>query len=553
MEWVLDSASDVHVSNQRSVLHNVRKDEVHFFQGYDGNAREDEYVGDVTLRMTDNKKPHAELKLPFTNVLFSPTAPDNLLSMDTLERDGWVVKFGFINSQRVCWLRKNHVELLLLKTDRRYRLKATAVAVYTVQSGAQQVQQNTSDPTALTQRSRKKSDASSLERWHLRFAHLNLPALQRMAMHEVTAGMNEELDEDMSSPCWACNDAKMTRMSYKKPVTRRATGPFQKLMSDMCYVGEVTYNGFEHFQLVQDEASRYLWGFMMHKKEEASEVVLVHVKWVLAQGHKVEVFNSDQGPELFNNKLKFFLEANGIEYTTTNAYSPEENGLVEKTNGVVMSRVRCLLTAANMPGSRWGEAFNFAIEVMNISGSSVLGVETPYYRRFGERPDVFMLRTWGCVTFIFTPKVWRKSKLENPGKPGLFVGYAKHSESFRILNLLTGKINEVRSVEVEEEWTVESSHVEKLLSNRYGKGRHVLSTIIPYVRLPVVHPVTRGLKRSSESGANGQSKRQCCGHQADCGASSGARRGSTHPAASGAPGRWLGPDEHCCGSGSVDT
>ncbi|KAE9258733.1 hypothetical protein PF008_g33540 [Phytophthora fragariae] len=111
-----------------------------------------------------------------------------------------------------------------------------------------------------------------------------------------------------------------------------------------------------------------------------------------------------------------------------------------------------------------------------------------------------MLRTWGCVTFIFTPKVLRKSKLENPGKPGLFVGYAKHSESFRILNLLTGKINEVRSVEFEEEWTVESSYVGKLPSNRYGKGRHVLPTIIPYVRLPVVHPVTRGLKRSSESG-----------------------------------------------------
>ncbi|GMF24867.1 unnamed protein product [Phytophthora fragariaefolia] len=107
MEWVLDSANDVHVCNQRSVLHNVRKDDAHFFQGYDGNVREDKYVGDVTPRVTDNKKPHTELKLPFTNVLLSPTAPDNLLSMGTLEREGWVVKFGFINSQRVCWLRKD--------------------------------------------------------------------------------------------------------------------------------------------------------------------------------------------------------------------------------------------------------------------------------------------------------------------------------------------------------------------------------------------------------------------------------------------------------------
>ncbi|GMF28763.1 unnamed protein product [Phytophthora fragariaefolia] len=88
MEWVLDSVSDVHVCNQRSVLHNVRKDDAHFCQGYDGNAREDEYVGEVTQRVTDNKKPHTELKLPFTYVLLSATAPDNLLSMDTLEREG---------------------------------------------------------------------------------------------------------------------------------------------------------------------------------------------------------------------------------------------------------------------------------------------------------------------------------------------------------------------------------------------------------------------------------------------------------------------------------
>ncbi|KAE8903544.1 hypothetical protein PF005_g21279 [Phytophthora fragariae] len=55
----------------------------------------------------------------------------------------------------------------------------------------------------------------------------------------------------------------MIRMSYKKTVTRRATRPFQKMMSDMCYVHEVTYEGYEHFQLMQDEASRYLWGFML--------------------------------------------------------------------------------------------------------------------------------------------------------------------------------------------------------------------------------------------------------------------------------------------------
>ncbi|OWZ04121.1 Integrase, catalytic core protein, partial [Phytophthora megakarya] len=107
--------------------------------------------------------------------------------------------------------------------------------------------------------------------------------------------------------------------------------------------------GYKRFQLVQNEASRYLWGFLLYRKKNASDVVLEHLKWVTVQGINIEVLNSDQGKELFNIKLKIFLRSKGIEYTTTNPYSPEENGLVERMNDVVLSRVRCLLTAANMP------------------------------------------------------------------------------------------------------------------------------------------------------------------------------------------------------------
>ncbi|KAG3232796.1 hypothetical protein PI124_g22125 [Phytophthora idaei] len=61
-------------------------------------------------------------------------------------------------------------------------------------------------------------------------------------------------------------------------------------MSDMCYVGVTTYNGYEHFQLVEDEATRYTWGFLLKRKQEACDVVMKHVAWLLAQGHKIEVF-----------------------------------------------------------------------------------------------------------------------------------------------------------------------------------------------------------------------------------------------------------------------
>ncbi|GMF39836.1 unnamed protein product [Phytophthora fragariaefolia] len=150
------------------------------------------------------------------------------------------------------------------------------------------------------------------------------------------------------------------------------------------YPNIVTFDGYNHFQLVQDKATCWLWGFVMKRKEDASEVVMKHVKWLLAQGHKIELFNSDQGRELLNTKLGAYLHEHDIEYTWTNTYSPEENGLVERMNGIVAARVRCLLAAVDMPDLLWGEAFHFSIEVGNICATTALGGDTPYFRRFGD-------------------------------------------------------------------------------------------------------------------------------------------------------------------------
>ncbi|GMF20475.1 unnamed protein product [Phytophthora fragariaefolia] len=230
-------------------------------------------------------------------------------------------------------------------------------------------------------------DADSLVRWRLRFAHLILATLKQVAHQQVVTAM---------------------------PVK-----PFQKIMSDMGYMGIATYDGYSHFQqLVQDEASLYLWGFMMRRKEDAA--VLAHLKWLLAQGDKIEVFNSDQGRELPNNKLTTCLTTRGIKYTWPNWYTPEDEWY----------HCGSILTTANMPGLLWGGgALGFALEVRNISATKPLNGVTPYFRRLGGRPDISKL-TWGCMVFVFTPTMLRKNKLENPGKPGLFMGLPSTLKGF---------------------------------------------------------------------------------------------------------------------------
>ncbi|OWY98716.1 hypothetical protein PHMEG_00030453 [Phytophthora megakarya] len=56
-----------------------------FATSYDGETRNNERVGNVMLRVNNNKSPHTELTLPFKNVQVSSDAPDNLMSLDQRE------------------------------------------------------------------------------------------------------------------------------------------------------------------------------------------------------------------------------------------------------------------------------------------------------------------------------------------------------------------------------------------------------------------------------------------------------------------------------------
>ncbi|OWZ00879.1 DNA binding protein [Phytophthora megakarya] len=451
VEWTLDAASDCHLCTNKDLLSNTRKNDGPLVFDWENKpARNKGLLGEVRLRVANENKPKAKASIGLSSVLYTPTGMNNLLSLNKLEQGGW--EFTKLKGQNVAWLQKGSLLLKLMKSRGRYRLQTQVLPVHRV--------------IAMAQTS--SHDNKVLMRWHTRFGHLHYGALQRVVREGDVDGM--DLDGHVSAPserCWTCVQSRIKRMSNKSVDTTRSTRMYHKLMSDMCYVDASTYDGYFHFQLVQDEASRYVWGFLLKRKEEACSVVTRHLEWLLAQGHHIEVFVSDEGRELVNKTFRAFLRSKGVELNWTNSYSPEENGLVEKMNGVVLSRVRSMLTTVDLPDLLWGEAFACAVEVRNVSPSCARAGETPYTRCFRERPD----------------KVLRKSKLENPDKPGIFLGYAQNSISYRVMDLKSGKVRELRTVEFAEDWTVERSYVKILLLNCYAKGKNKLPSQIPFVRL----------------------------------------------------------------------
>jgi len=160
---------------------------------------------------------------------------------------------------------------------------------------------------------------------------------------------------------------------------------------------------------------------------------------LLAQGKRIKTFTSDGGGEYVNNELKTFLENKGISFVPTHPYTPEENCLVEKLNGVLVNKMRAVMHAANLPMGLWPEVLRYVVEVDNLSPTKALKGVTPTEKLLGSKPDVAQLKVCGCVGYVFIPKEIRKNKLSAKAEPALFLGFPRTRHGYRLLHLRTGK------------------------------------------------------------------------------------------------------------------
>ncbi|POM59192.1 LOW QUALITY PROTEIN: polyprotein [Phytophthora palmivora] len=137
-------------------------------------------------------------------------------------------------------------------------------------------------------------------------------------------------------------------------------------------------------------------------------------------------------------------------------------------HGIVLSCMRSNLKKVNLPNILWGEAFAFEVEILNIRPSNALKGR----HVLDDSRNDQISRNY--------------NKLENPGKPYIFVGYGKNSLSYRVLDLKTGITKKLRTVEFAEDWTVEYSYVKQLVLNRYKRGNYKVPSQILYKVMIIV-------------------------------------------------------------------
>ncbi|KAE9029193.1 Retrovirus-related Pol polyprotein from transposon TNT 1-94 [Phytophthora rubi] len=399
--WMMDSGAATHVCTEERAFMSFEQDDTHF-QDWEGGISMGKPFGKVMIRAkVGNNESNAGPLVELRHTRYAPNGTTNILCQYKLEQDGWVPFYTdeADPNKRSMILTKDGVRLLLARRGAHFWL--TAQIVDPVEAKLCMV-------LPLT-----KEDM--IPRWHMRFAHLNGPALKKMAELHMVDRLTRVAASDFNKriDCHACHLAKQKRMAYRRQPGKRQQDIGARLMSDVCYVGIETPGGAKYFQLVHDETSRFTWVFLLQLKSQASANVMQVVRKV-EKHYPVRTFSCDQGGEFVNTVLSNFLHDRGIEFLTTNAYIPEENCLVEKMNGKLMAKVRATHEASGLPFCLSGEILMYVVTVDNMSGTKALKNKTPYEMYEGKKPD-----------------------LQRRSRPVLMLGFSLYTNEFRMLDLET--------------------------------------------------------------------------------------------------------------------
>ena len=209
-------------------------------------------------------------------------------------------------------------------------------------------------------------------------------------------------------------------------------------------------DGHRYFLLLTDDRTRGRWIYILHNKREAFGALQQHYELIQTQtGRRIKSYGLDGGTELANQQMKQWAASRGISLEFTTRYTPESNGVSERSNGLVESLGRALLAGSTIGQEWWPEAVKAAVYLLNRLPTTSLRNKTPLdefcWLVNGEglpsgtaaadfSTDYSGIRVWGCKVTCHIPQEVRQKgqKFALRGETGRLVGYENPGQ-YRVL------------------------------------------------------------------------------------------------------------------------
>ena len=98
-----------------------------------------------------------------------------------------------------------------------------------------------------------------------------------------------------------------------------------------------------------------------------------------------------------------------------------------------MDKAKALQHEACLPDSWWEFGVEHALHCYNCTPVMRLSWHIPYEAVHHERPDIFMLRVFGCRAYVYLPPTVRKDKLAPNSELMIHLGVAEGIKGYRFM------------------------------------------------------------------------------------------------------------------------
>ena len=130
-----------------------------------------------------------------------------------------------------------------------------------------------------------------------------------------------------------------------------------------------------------------------------------------------------------SNKFTQHLTSHGMVKRLTVHDTPQQNGVADRLNHVLLECTRALLHASGLPKSLWGEALAHAIWLKNRTSTKALNDHMPLEELTGKKPYLARLCKWGTKVWVHRAN---QSKLDSRASEGRWVSYDTKSKASQI-------------------------------------------------------------------------------------------------------------------------
>ncbi|KAG8955677.1 hypothetical protein FRC04_007668 [Tulasnella sp. 424] len=285
---------------------------------------------------------------------------------------------------------------------------------------------------------------------HQRLGHIGKNRLERMLKQGLVTGISVKEKDEMIDICEHCIAGKQHRDPFPSLSDNRATETLARIHTDVHGPLPTTISGFKYWIVLVDDCGRMKYASPMKRKSDASETIKQYIITSERQtGKKVKRLRDDKGGEYMSKDLQKFLNERGIVREQTVRATPSQNGVAERLNRTLAEGITAMLNQANLPQSFWSPALLYLVHIQNITPSSAVSDATSYEVWHGKKPDLTMIRTFGCRIFVNVLRKDRKN-LESHTRPCIFIGFEEGKKGWKYYEPSTKKIGVTRDAIFDE-------------------------------------------------------------------------------------------------------